>query len=190
MIAIPPRFLDTPAKRSIMYSFVLFYPLMSLLAGAPLPFPSLFDVSAEQIALLNFGSLLVTLVGSIIGVGFYLEKRQNNKIERLENQVDEGVIALKLNIKELYHEMKEMKRAINEDIIDKLLGQDKSTDLKVSKAKELADQKIEHMEDITRDMRKDIQAMERGYHQSNRYSRKNEEREDTKNEKEYFDEQH
>lgn len=167
------KVLDKPAKKRIMFSFIIYYPLISLLAGAPIPFPSIFNPSSEQIALLNFVSLLITLVGSIIGVGFYLEKRQNEKIRRIEEQIDEAVIATNEQFKATRMDMKEMERRLCETMISKNLDMEKATDLKVSKAKELADQKIQTIEDTQRDMRKDIQGMERGYFKSNRYTRTN-----------------
>ena len=176
-----PKFLNTKNKKSLVLSFILYPLILSTVAGTPIPFPSVFSPSQEQIALLNFSSLLITLVGSIIGVGFYLEKRQNNKIERIEERIDESVLALKAELKELHNEMKDMEKRICDSVAAKIANMEQHTDLKVSKAKELADQKIEHMEDSQRDMRKDIQNMERGYHNSNRYSRRNEEREDNNN---------
>lgn len=166
-------FIDTPSKKRVIFSFIIYYPLISLLAGAPIPFPSITSPTPEQIAILNFTSLLITLVGTIIGVGFYLEKRQNSKIDKLEEQIDESILAVKEDLKELYNEMKEMEKRICDSVASKMISQDANTDLKVSKAKELADQKIQTMENTQRDMRKDIQQMEREYHHSNRFTRTN-----------------
>ena len=66
--------INTPRRKITAFSFVLFYPIMSLMVGAPLPFPSLIDVSSAHVAFINFLSLLMTLVGSIIGIGFYIER--------------------------------------------------------------------------------------------------------------------
>ena len=87
--------LDTPRRKMTAYGFVLYFPIMSSIVGAPLPFPSLIDVSSAHVAFINFLSLLVTLVGSIIGIGFYIERRnnlkfdqQNNKMDRIDQQID------------------------------------------------------------------------------------------------------
>lgn len=165
--------IDTPPKRRLMFSFIAYFPIISILAGAPLPFPSLFSPTAEQMAFLNLISLLVTLVGTIIGVGFYLEKRQNSKIDRLEEQIDESVLAVKQDLKDIYTTMKEMEARICDIVNGRIKGESENTDLKVSKAKELADAKIQAIENTQRDMRKDIQQMERQYHNSNRFTRSN-----------------
>ena len=58
------------------------------MVGAPLPFPSLIDVSSAHVAFINFLSLLVTLVGSIIGIGFYIERRNNLKFDQQNHKMD------------------------------------------------------------------------------------------------------
>lgn len=147
------------------------------MVGAPIPFPSVLEVTPAQIAIFNFISLLITIIGSIIGVGFYLERRnnlkvekQNKEIEKIEEQIDESAIAIRQEIKELHMEMKEMEARICSLLADKALEVSRHSALEVKAAKEIADTRFKNIESNQNIMRKSIQAMERGYHKSTKYS--------------------
>src|SRR5687767_13385280 len=112
---------------------------MSLLVGAPLPFPSLIDVSSEHVAFINFLSLLITLVGSIIGIGFYIERRNNLKFDAQNNKMDR--IDKKIDDKSdwLYKEMREMENRICNNLNNQIKDLEKNTEYKVNKAKDIVD---------------------------------------------------
>lgn len=175
---------DTPRKKLILYSLFLHYPILSLIVGAPIPFPSMMSVTPEQIALFNFASLLITIMGSIVGVGFYLERRnnlkseaQNKKIDAVNNHIDESVIAVRVELKELRNEMsngmKEMEKRICDSLTSKNHEIEKNVEDKVAAAKELVDTKFRHVDDMTKELRSSLQNMEKGYHRSNKYSQPN-----------------
>ena len=127
----------------------MYFPLMSLLMGAPIPLPSLFTPTPELMALLNLFSLLITLIGAVIGAAFYLERRsnlkfdaQNEHIEKIEEKLDEAVIATNEHIKVVRQDMKDMERRLCEsnDRQNKVL--EKSIEEKVIAAKLLEDERM------------------------------------------------
>ena len=171
------KVLDEPRKKIIAYSFIVFFPFLSLLVGAPIPFPSVLEVTPAQIAIFNFISLLITIIGSIIGVGFYLERRnnlkvekQNKEIEKIEESIDESAIAIRQEIKELHMEVKEMETRICASISDKSLEVSKHAALEVKAAKDVADTRFKNIEGNQQIMRRSIQDIERGYRRSTKYS--------------------
>ena len=175
---------DTPRKKLVLYSLFLHYPILSLIVGAPIPFPSVMTVTPEQIAIFNFASLLITIMGSIVGVGFYLERRNNlkaeaqtKKIDVVNEHIDESVIAVRVELKELRNEMsngmREMEKRICDSVGSKNHQIEKVIEEKVTTARELVDTKFRHIEDITKELRSNLQNMERGYHRSNKYSQNN-----------------
>jgi hypothetical protein len=138
---------DTPRRKIVAFSFILYYPIISTLVGAPLPFPSLIDVSSAHVAFVNFLSLLVTLVGSIIGIGFYIERRnnlkfdqQNTKMDRIDNKIDD-----KGNW--LYNAMREMEGRLCQNFDTKIQNLEKSMDVKVDKAKDLEDERLKRIDE-------------------------------------------
>lgn len=161
------KFIDTAGKRRFMFSIVIFYPLLSLLVGAPLPFPSLLDVTPDQIAIFNFMSLLITIMGSIVGVGFYLERRQNLKLEAhnqkikdVEKKIEEAVILTHQDNKDLRHEMKEMETRLQVIVASKNSDIEKIVEHKVTAAKELVDTRFKNIEEIAKGMQKSIDFMQ------------------------------
>jgi hypothetical protein len=169
--------LDERPKRITALSFILYFPFISVLVGAPIPFPSLLEVTSEQIAIFNFISLLITIIGSIIGVGFYLERRsnlklekQNTEIEKIDDSIGEATIAVRQEIKELHMEMKEMETRICSLLADKSLEVSKHAALEVATAKEVADTRFRNIEGNQQIMRRSIQNLELGYKKSTKYS--------------------
>lgn len=127
------------------------------MVGAPLPFPSLVAPSQEQIAIINFTSTLITLVGTIIGVGFYLERRnnlkleaQNKKIDTVEEKIDEGVIATNENIKAVHQDMRDMERRICDSNDVKFHSLEKSIEERGIAAKSLEDERINNLSERIR----------------------------------------
>jgi hypothetical protein len=141
------KVIDTPRRKATMYSFVLYYIAMSLFVGAPIPFPSLLDVSSEQVAFVNFLSLLITLVGSIIGIGFYIERRNNLKFDAQNSKMDR--IDRKIDDKSdwLYKEMREMEGRICNNMNKQLGEMDKSTEYKVQRAKDVEDERFKRIDE-------------------------------------------
>jgi hypothetical protein len=136
------KFIDTPAKKKLLLSIFLYIPIVSVIGGAPIPFPSLYSPTQEQIAVLNFSSLLITLIGSIVAVGFYLEKRQNKKMEDIENNIEESAIATNEHIKEFRTEIKDMVHRMGDSAFNKVSELDKHIIERVVAAKLLEDERI------------------------------------------------
>ena len=132
-----------------MYSFIIYFPIMSFIMGTPLPLPSIFTPSPELMALLNLFSLLVTLVGALVGIAFYLERRtnlkfesQNKQIERIEEMVGEAVIATNEHIKIVRQDMKDMEKRICEGMDSRNKTVEKNIEERVIAAKLLEDERM------------------------------------------------
>lgn len=145
------RILDTPRRKITVYSFALYYVILSSIVGAPLPFPSLIDVSAEHVAFINFLSLLVTLVGSIIGIGFYIERRnnlkfdqQNFKMDRIDQKIDKKTDGL-------HTQLREMEQRICQNFDEKLTQMERNTEYKVTKAKDVEDERFKRIDEQHRE---------------------------------------
>jgi hypothetical protein len=162
--------LDTPAKKRLIFSIIMYFPIISLIAGAPIPFPSLTNPTQEQIAVLNFSSLIVSLVGTLIGGIFYLERRNNLKLEKQNEKIDKIDVKIDDKSEWLYNEMKNVEVRICSNMTSKLSDIDKHSLAEVKSAKELVDTKFKHVESNQQIMRKSIAELERGYHRSTKYS--------------------
>jgi len=137
-----PKFIDNAAKKRIMFSFIIYFPIISLAFGTPIPLPSIFEPSQGQVGLLNGINLSISIIGSIIGVGFYLRKKsqdelnvQNKKIDKLDEKIDE-------KSEWLYKEMKGMETRICNSMEKRAVGIERATDDKVKSAKDLEDERI------------------------------------------------
>lgn len=153
--------IDTPRRKITVYSFGLYYFVMSSLVGAPLPFPSLIDVSSEHVAFINFLSLLVTLVGSIIGIGFYIERRnnlkfdqQNNKMDRIDRKIDD-----KSNW--LHDQLREMENRICRTFDEKIRQLEQNTEYKVQKAKDIEDERFKRIDESHREHERRLDTLDR-----------------------------
>jgi len=171
----PPRVrvIDTPRRKATALSFMLYFPVISLLVGAPIPFPSLIDVSSQHVAFINFLSLLITLVGSIIGIGFYIERRnnlkfdaQNYKMDRIDRKIDE-------KSDWLYKEMREMEGRICNNINLKVSGVEKEAEYKLEKAKEIEDERFRRIDEKHREHERRLDTIDRDSYdyKDNRYKR-------------------
>jgi hypothetical protein len=139
----------------------LFYPITSLFVGAPLPFPSLIDVSSAHVAFINFLSLLVTLVGSIIGIGFYIERRnnlkfdaQNYKMDRIDKKIDEKGDWI-------YNEMRQMETRICKTFDDKIRNLESQAEYKIQKAKDIEDERFKRIDEAHREHERRIDTLDR-----------------------------
>jgi hypothetical protein len=153
--------IDTPRRKITVYSFGLYYFVMSSLVGAPLPFPSLIDVSSEHVAFINFLSLLVTLVGSIIGIGFYIERRnnlkfdqQNNKMDRIDRKIDD-----KSNW--LHDQLRDMENRICRTFDEKIRQLEDNTEYKVQKAKDIEDERFKRIDESHREHERRLDTIDR-----------------------------
>jgi hypothetical protein len=160
------KVLDTPRRKATALSFAIYYPIMSSLVGAPLPFPSLIDVSSEHIAFINFLSLLITLVGSIIGIGFYIERRNNLKFEAQNNKMDR--IDKKIDDKSdwLYKEMREMENRICSNVNSQVKKMEENTEYKVSKAKDVEDERLKRIDEAHREHERRLDRLDNAYYSS------------------------
>jgi hypothetical protein len=155
------KVIDTPRRKITVYSFGLYYFVMSSLVGAPLPFPSLIDVSSEHVAFINFLSLLVTLVGSIIGIGFYIERRnnlkfdqQNNKMDRIDRKIDD-----KSNW--LHDQLRDMENRICRTFDEKIRQLEDNTEYKVQKAKDIEDERFKRIDESHREHERRLDTIDR-----------------------------
>jgi hypothetical protein len=153
--------LDTKRRKATALSFLFYYFAISAVTGAPIPFPSLIDVTAEHVAFINFISLLITLVGSIIGVGFYVERRnnlkfdqQNNKIDRIDRKIDE-----KGNW--LFTEMREMEGRICKSMSEKFTELERNTEFKIQKAEDVEDERFKRIDEQHRELQRRIDTIDR-----------------------------
>ena len=135
---------------------------MSVLVGAPLPVKPIFEISTQTIALVNLMSLLLTLVGSIAGIGFYLERRTNSKFDRIEKHIS----GLKI-------ELKEIEIRMQNTFHKKFDEMEKTTEYKVQKAKEVEDEKFKRMDEAHREHERRLDTIDRdSYDYKTRESKK------------------
>jgi hypothetical protein len=153
--------IDTPRRKITVYSFALYYFVMSSLVGAPLPFPSLVDVSSEHVAFINFLSLLVTLVGSIIGIGFYIERRnnlkfdqQNAKMDRIDQKIDQKVDGLS-------QQLRDTENRICKTFDEKLTQLERNTEYKVQRAKDIEDERFKRIDELHREHERRLDTLDR-----------------------------
>jgi hypothetical protein len=139
-------FIDTPSKKRLIFSIIIYFPIISLVAGTPFPFPSIFEPSAGQIALLNGINVSIAIVGSIVGAAYYLERRNTKKIEKLENMIGEMTIAHREEMKELRKDIKEMETRIYLGIDGRVKNIEKIIEDKVAGAKTLEDERIRNIQ--------------------------------------------
>jgi hypothetical protein len=155
------KVLDTPRRKIVAYSFIIYYPIISVLVGAPLPFPSLIDVSSAHVAFINFLSLLITLVGSIIGIGFYIERRnnlkfdaQNFKMDRIDRKIDDKGDWL-------FNQMREMENRICSRFDEKINKIEEGTEYKVQKAKDIEDERFRRIDEQHREHERRLDTIDR-----------------------------
>ena len=95
-------------------------------------------------------SLLLTLVGSIAGIGFYLERRTNSKFDRIEKHIS----GLKI-------ELKEIELSIQKSFHEKFDEMEKTSEYKVQKAKEVEDEKFKRMDEAHREHERRLDTIDR-----------------------------
>ena len=142
------------------------------MVGAPLPFPSLIDVSSAHVAFINFLSLLVTLVGSIIGIGFYVERRNNIKFDQQNNKMDH--LDRKIDDKGnwIYNAMREMEGRLCQNFDTKIHDLEKNMNTKVEKAKDIEDERFKRIDEGHREHERRLDVIDRDSYEYKRESRK------------------
>ncbi len=138
----------------------MYFPIVSLIAGAPLPLPSIFEPTQGQIAILNGVNLSISIIGAIIGVGFYLRNKSKKELEKLEEQIEEKAIAHHQELVELKKEMHEMEVRICNNMTDKIVSIEKNIELKVQRAKDVEDERFKRMDEKHNDHDKRMDRME------------------------------
>ena len=170
--------IDTPRRKITVYSFALYYFVMSSIVGAPLPFPSLIDVTSEHVAFINFLSLLVTLVGSIIGIGFYVERRNNIKFDQQNSKMDH--IDRKIDGKAdwIHDQIRDTENRICKTFDEKINQINNSIEFKVQKAKDIEDERFKRIDEVNREHERRLDVLDRDsydYHdrksKTSRYSK-------------------
>jgi hypothetical protein len=165
------KVLDTPRRKIVAYSFIIYYPIISVLVGAPLPFPSLIDVSSAHVAFINFLSLLITLVGSIIGIGFYIERRnnlkfdaQNFKMDRIDKKIDDKGDWL-------FNQMREMENRICSRFDEKINKIEEGMEYKVQKAKDIEDERFRRIDEQHREHERRLDTIDRSSYRDYTHNR-------------------
>jgi hypothetical protein len=165
------KVLDTPRRKIVAYSFIIYYPIISVLVGAPLPFPSFIDVSSAHVAFINFLSLLITLVGSIIGIGFYIERRnnlkfdaQNFKMDRIDRKIDDKGDWL-------FNQMREMENRICSRFDEKINKIEEGTEYKVQKAKDIEDERFRRIDEQHREHERRLDTIDRSSYRDYTHNR-------------------
>jgi gas vesicle protein len=157
-------FLDTPSKKRIIYSIIVYFPIMSLIAGTPLPFPSLVEPTQGQIGILNGINLSISIVGAIIGSAFYLRNKSKKELEKLDEKIEEKALAHHLELVELKKEMKEMEVRLSNNVADKITHIEKTIELKVQRAKDIEDERFRRMDEKHNDADKRMDRIENKSH--------------------------
>jgi hypothetical protein len=134
---------------------------MSALVGAPIPVPSLLDISEQTMAIVNLVSLLLTLVGSISGIGFYLERRTNMKFENQTVKMNEISKKIDDNINGLKVDLREMDLRMERSLHEKIDEMEKTTEYKVQKAKEIEDEKFKRIDEAHREHERRLDTIDR-----------------------------
>jgi hypothetical protein len=167
------RVLDTPRRKITAFSFILFYPITSLMVGAPIPFPSLIDVSSAHVAFINFLSLLITLVGSIIGIGFYIERRNNLKFDNQNNKMDRIDEKIDKKAEWIHNELRDMENRICKTFDEKIYNIDKNIEFKVNKAKDIEDERFRRIDEGHREHERRLDRIDQNmYSYDNRHINK------------------
>jgi DNA anti-recombination protein RmuC len=117
------------------------------MVGAPLPFPSLIDVSSAHVAFVNFLSLLVTLVGSIIGIGFYIERRNNLKFDAQNHKMDRIDQKIDSKAEWIHNELRDMETRICRTFDEKMKNIENTAEYKLQKAKDIEDERFRRIDE-------------------------------------------
>jgi DNA anti-recombination protein RmuC len=114
---------------------------------------------------------LVTLVGSIIGIGFYIERRNNLKFDHQNNKMDR--IDKKIDDKSdwLFQQMREMESRICSRFDEKISKLEEGTEYKVAKAKDIEDERFKRIDEQHREHERRLDAIDRNIYQS--YDKRN-----------------
>jgi gas vesicle protein len=158
-------FIDTAAKKRIIFSIIVYFPIISLIAGTPIPFPSFTEPTQGQIGILNGINLSISIVGAIIGAAFYLRNKSKKELEKLDDMIKEKALAHHQELVELKNEMKEMEVRICNSMSDKTAHIEKTIELKVQRAKDIEDERFKRMDDKHSEHDKRMDRMEsKSYH--------------------------
>ena len=152
---------DTPRRKVTALSFILYFPVISLLVGSPLPFPSLIDVSSQHVAFINFLSLLITLVGSIIGIGFYIERRNNLKFDAQNFKMDRIDRKIEEKSDWLYKELREMEQRVCNNLNKQITEMEKNSQYKLERAKDIEDERFRRIDESHREHERRLDTIDR-----------------------------
>lgn len=167
------KVIDTPRRKITVYSFGLYFFVISALVGSPIPFPSLIDVSAEHVAFINFLSLLITLVGSIIGIGFYIERRNNLKFDQQNNKMDRIDQKIDKKSDNIQNQLRDMEGRICKNFDEKLTQLERNTEYKVQKAKDIEDERFRRIDEGHREHERRLDVIDRdSYENVNRRNKR------------------
>jgi len=143
---------NTKRKKLVSSLIAAYYPIATLTVGNPIPNPMAFiQLSPEVMTLFSIISTCMTISAGFIGVGFYVEKRNNNKlfaqaelhrheIQRMNDKIDEKTRDILLHIKDL-------KESLFDALSDKAKTLEDKTIKEVETARNIVDQKFMTLEE-------------------------------------------
>lgn len=120
----------------------------------------------------------MTLVGSIIGIGFYIERRnnlkfdhQNNKIDRIDKKIDDKGDWL-------YNQLRDMETRICKNFDEKLKNLDTTSQYKIERAKDIEDERFKRIDEQHREHERRLDRIDQTSYRdysNNRQQRKDDE---------------
>jgi hypothetical protein len=124
----------------IILSLFAINPISSIMFGTPMPFPfpAIPEPSPGTVAIMNIASLCTTLLGGIVGVTFWLDRRNKNELTKLDTKIDKNTTELKNSISAVGENLCKLISDKNDALLE-------NTDLKLNKFKEIADERFKNM---------------------------------------------
>jgi len=141
-MSIISRIFNTRQRRLTLYMFIIYYmAFFSISAVDASPFDFL-NLTAESMAVFQFVSLIVTISGGFVTIGFALKndaknqfKEQNEKISKVDAKID-------TKAEEIKDEMHDMERRICDNVALKTGYLAEAIEEKVQAAKLLEDERV------------------------------------------------
>lgn len=137
-------------KKATWVGFLSYYPLMQVFAGVPAQTEfSIFDLTPQAFAIFQFVSLLVTILASMIGIGFTLHNSSKNDKKELNEKWEKRITGIEERMddktEEIMDEIHAVERRIGKNADQRFMNLTKSLEEKVIAAKVLEDERIDNI---------------------------------------------
>ena len=147
---------NSKKKKGTMGSIFASYPILFVLASSPSPSPFAFiDMSSQAFAMFQFLSLLITMFGGMIGIGFALHNNSRTQAKEQNDKIDR-------NTTELKNEIQSIKKDLCTSLTERTKVLADSIEEKVISAKNLEDERIEHIQFRLNNSESRLTDLERG----------------------------